>query len=122
LWDRSQPAAQPEREYTGDLTGHGYASGTPVTDGEAVYVFFGRSGVFAYDLAATPLYYNGLLYCLNDRGIALCVNAEDGKLLQCHACHLGRKAAAAQRQLPVLHRPSIGIAAPFRLCSPPHLV
>ncbi len=31
--------------------------------------------------AATPLYCNGLLYCLDDRGIALCVNAEDGKLL-----------------------------------------
>ena len=57
LWDRSQPAAQPEREYKGDLTRHGYASSTPVTDGQAVYVFFGRSGVFAYDLAGGSLWH-----------------------------------------------------------------
>jgi hypothetical protein len=57
LWERSQPAAQPEREYKGDLTRHGYASSTPATDGQAVYVFFGRSGVFAYDLAGGSLWH-----------------------------------------------------------------
>jgi len=30
--------------------GHGYASSTPVSDGERVYVFFGKSGVFAFDM------------------------------------------------------------------------
>jgi hypothetical protein len=31
--------------------------------------------------AATPLYYDGLLYCVDDRGIATCVTATDGKML-----------------------------------------
>jgi outer membrane protein assembly factor BamB len=29
---------------------HGYASSTPVVEGERVYVFFGKTGVFAFDL------------------------------------------------------------------------
>jgi hypothetical protein len=35
---------------------HGFASGTPVTDGEAVYAFFGSSGVVAYDLEGNQLW------------------------------------------------------------------
>lgn len=50
LWQQSTPADQPEREYRGFVALHGYASGTPVTDGKAVYAFFGRSGVVAYDM------------------------------------------------------------------------
>lgn len=57
LWDRSQPAEQPEQEFTGDFTMCGYASSTPVTDGKAVYAFFGRSGVFAYDLSGIYLWH-----------------------------------------------------------------
>jgi outer membrane protein assembly factor BamB len=51
LWTRSVIAGLPETPYDGgrvDL--HGYASATPVTDGESVYVFFGKSGVFKYTL------------------------------------------------------------------------
>lgn len=50
LWDRRSRARLPEREYGGLVALHGYASGTPVTDGEAVYAFFGQSGVWAYGL------------------------------------------------------------------------
>ncbi len=35
---------------------HGYAGGTPVTDGEKLYVFFGRGGVFAFDLDGNQLW------------------------------------------------------------------
>jgi outer membrane protein assembly factor BamB len=35
---------------------HGYASSTPATDGERVYVLFGKSGVLAYDLAGKRLW------------------------------------------------------------------
>jgi hypothetical protein len=35
---------------------HGYASSTPTTDGERVYVFFGKSGVFAFDLEGKQLW------------------------------------------------------------------
>jgi outer membrane protein assembly factor BamB len=35
---------------------HGYASSTPVTDGERVYAFFGKSGVLAFDLSGKELW------------------------------------------------------------------
>lgn len=49
LWDKVIPARQPEDPYRGFITEHGYASSTPVTDGKLVYVFFGKTGVFAFD-------------------------------------------------------------------------
>lgn len=50
LWDRSPPTRFPEDKFEGFITDHGYASCTPVSDGERVYVFFGKSGVYAFDL------------------------------------------------------------------------
>ena len=51
VWDKTSKALLPEKEYSGGFIYlHGYASGTPVTDGKAVYAFFGRSGVWAYSL------------------------------------------------------------------------
>ena len=47
LWDKKIKAAQPESKQVRE---HGYASQTPVTDGEHLYVFFGRSGVYKFDL------------------------------------------------------------------------
>ncbi len=38
-----------EDQYSGYLKEHGYASSTPVTDGELVYAFFGKMGVYAVD-------------------------------------------------------------------------
>jgi hypothetical protein len=35
---------------------HGYASHTPVSDGEHVYVFFGKTGVLAFDLDGNQLW------------------------------------------------------------------
>lgn len=56
LWDKSVPAELPEDPYTGYLTEHGYASSTPVSDGERVYVFFGKTGALAFDLQGNPLW------------------------------------------------------------------
>ncbi len=50
LWDVSVVASQPEDPYSRMLGEHGYASGSPVSDGEHVYVFYGKGGVLAYDL------------------------------------------------------------------------
>ncbi len=51
LWQRDVPANTPEDPFTGaGVPAHGYASHTPVSDGERVYAFFGKSGVFAFDL------------------------------------------------------------------------
>lgn len=50
LWQREVEPTLPEGRFEGFVALHGYASSTPATDGERVYVFFGRSGVMAFDL------------------------------------------------------------------------
>ena len=51
FWEKSVKAALPEQDtLRSQINMHGYASSTPVTDGKAVYVFYGRSGVYAYSL------------------------------------------------------------------------
>ena len=57
LWQQDVPVTLPEDPYTGiGVTAHGYASHTPVSDGKNVYAFFGKSGVFAYDLNGNKLW------------------------------------------------------------------
>jgi outer membrane protein assembly factor BamB len=56
LWQKTVPATLPEDPYQGQLTEHGYASSTPATDGERVFVFFGKSGVVAFDWKGTQLW------------------------------------------------------------------
>ena len=67
LWDQSVPAELPEDPYSGYLTEHGYASSTPVTDGERVYVFFGKSGALAFDLDGKQLWQVNLGRLSNNR-------------------------------------------------------
>jgi outer membrane protein assembly factor BamB len=50
LWSFKSKANQPEQPFQGFQALHGYASSTPASDGEFVYVFFGRSGVGALTL------------------------------------------------------------------------
>lgn len=56
IWDAAIPAEQPEDPYQGMLVEHGYASHSPVTDGERIYVFFGKSGVLAFDLEGKKIW------------------------------------------------------------------
>ena len=57
LWEKTVEAVMPEDEFFGaGVPEHGYASHTPVSDGKNVYVFFGKSGVFAYDLDGKELW------------------------------------------------------------------
>lgn len=60
LWTKTVKNSVEEDRYQGFITEHGYASGTPVTDGERVYAFFGKSGVFAYDLEGNELWNAGV--------------------------------------------------------------
>jgi outer membrane protein assembly factor BamB len=48
-WTKEVAPTLPEQERIRE--GHGYASNTPVADDERVYVFFGKSGVVAFDHA-----------------------------------------------------------------------
>ena len=47
LWTSDVSPKLPEEEKIRE--GHGYASSTPAVDDDRVYVFFGKSGVFAFD-------------------------------------------------------------------------
>ncbi len=50
LWQQDVPASLPEDPYAGiGVTAHGYASHTPVSDGQHVIAFFGKGGVHAFD-------------------------------------------------------------------------
>ena len=56
LWAVGVKPRLPRTEYRGFVALHGYASGTPTTDGQAVYCFFGSSGVAAFSLEGEPLW------------------------------------------------------------------
>lgn len=49
VWEKTLAAPLPEDPYQGFISEHGYASHTPTTDGERVYAFFGKGGVYAFD-------------------------------------------------------------------------
>lgn len=53
VWDRHVQPRLPETERVRD---HGYAAPTPTTDGEHLYVFFGKSGVFKFNLDGEQLW------------------------------------------------------------------
>ncbi|MEZ6060228.1 MAG: PQQ-binding-like beta-propeller repeat protein [Planctomycetaceae bacterium] len=57
IWQADIDAVQPEDPFSGaGVPSHGYASHTPTSDGERVYVFFGKSGVLAFDLQGHKLW------------------------------------------------------------------
>ncbi len=56
LWDAKVPSAVEEDPWRGYITEHGYATHTPVADGEHVYVFFGKSGALAFDMTGKQLW------------------------------------------------------------------
>lgn len=56
-WTATEAAAMPEDPYSGmGVPSHGYASHTPTSDGKHVFAFFGKSGVFAYDMEGNKLW------------------------------------------------------------------
>jgi len=83
-WERQIQAAQPQQPVHQK---NSFASETPVTDGERVYVYLGYAGLFAFDMngapvwskpidaprmrtgwgtAASPVLHDGRLYIVND--------------------------------------------------------
>jgi outer membrane protein assembly factor BamB len=57
VWTHEESAIQPEDPYQGmGVPEHGYATNTPVTDGNRVYAFFGKSGVLAFDMQGKKLW------------------------------------------------------------------
>ncbi|QEG21392.1 outer membrane protein assembly factor BamB family protein [Mariniblastus fucicola] len=57
LWSKTIAGTANEDDFSGiGVTAHGYASHTPVCDGESLFVFLGKSGVIAYDLDGKELW------------------------------------------------------------------
>ena len=50
LWTKEFEPKLPEHGYQGEGAYHGYSASTPLVDGDRLYVFFGKSGVFCFDL------------------------------------------------------------------------
>jgi outer membrane protein assembly factor BamB len=57
LWAKEFEPLLPEHKYAGEGSYHGYSSSTPTTDGQRLYVFFGKSGVFCFDLDGKELWH-----------------------------------------------------------------
>ena len=50
VWRTSVKSEHDEDPYQGFIQDHGYASSTPVTDGEHIFVMFGKTGMVACDM------------------------------------------------------------------------
>ncbi len=57
LWSKIVEPILPEDRYGGMFAENGYATHTPVSDGQRVYVFFGMTGVLAFDLEGKQLWH-----------------------------------------------------------------
>lgn len=60
IWSKTVKPHLPEDRYGGMFAEHGYASHTPVSDGERVYVFFGKTGALAFDMDGNQLWHTPL--------------------------------------------------------------
>jgi len=57
LWHKKIAPTAEEDQYGGmGVPEHGYATSTPATDGKAVYVFLGKTGVLAFDFKGNELW------------------------------------------------------------------
>jgi len=57
LWTKQFDPVLPEHVYAGEGSYHGYSSSTPTSDGDRLYVFFGKSGVYCFDLDGKELWH-----------------------------------------------------------------
>ncbi len=56
VWTKDIPNDYPIDPAQGYIMEHGWASNTPVTDGESVFCFFGKAGVYAFDFDGNQLW------------------------------------------------------------------
>ena len=65
IWNKKIKPVLPESKSVRD---HGYAAQTPATDGKHLYVFFGKSGVFKFDLNGHQIWQTSVGTGLNGWG------------------------------------------------------
>jgi outer membrane protein assembly factor BamB len=68
LWAKEFMPLLPEHGYSGEGSYHGYAASTPIVEGERLYVFFGKSGVFCFDLDGNEIWHVSVGTSLNGWG------------------------------------------------------
>ena len=61
VWDQAIQASSNEQKCTRRVADHGYASGTPASDGDSIFSYFGVSGCVAYDLNGKKKWHNDQL-------------------------------------------------------------
>jgi outer membrane protein assembly factor BamB len=81
LWEQKRTAPQPENDYTKQVLQHGFATSTPVVDGNRVYVNFNRGGVYAFDLDGKEIWQRDLGVYLNGFGSGSSPSVMDDLLL-----------------------------------------
>jgi outer membrane protein assembly factor BamB len=65
IWDKRIKPILPE---TKQVREHGYAAQTPTTDGEHLYAFFGKSGVFKFDFNGNQIWQTSVGTNIHDWG------------------------------------------------------
>ncbi len=61
VWQKQFKPELPESDYRpGNDSRHGYASSTPTTDGERLYVQFGKSGVYCLNLEGNEIWHKSI--------------------------------------------------------------
>lgn len=60
LWVKEFAPMLPEHKYAGEGAYHGYAASTPLIDGDRLYVFFGKSGVYCFDLDGKEIWHSSV--------------------------------------------------------------
>jgi len=68
LWQKSvdNSDVKDEDPYKSFITHHGYATNTPVSDGQSLFVFLGKPGLFAFDLDGNELWKKKIDYQTNE--------------------------------------------------------
>ena len=67
-WKKTFEPKLPEHRYQGEGAYHGYAASTPVCDGQRLYIFFGKSGVYCFDLDGNQQWHAGVGEGINGWG------------------------------------------------------
>ena len=60
LWSKDFQPELPEHGYSGEGAYHGYAASTPIVERDRLYVFFGKSGVYCFDLEGKELWHESV--------------------------------------------------------------
>lgn len=68
MWDKAITPSVEDEPYRGMFAQHGYASHTPVSDGQHIYCFFGLDGVRAFDMDGTELWHVNVGSGVDPRG------------------------------------------------------